>query len=158
MWYKMAQCAWKVYNTPFLRQFFFILPIFFSNHKNILATLMSINQFLSVSFLICHHFVQVLLHYCVKLQFFWVTTFPKQDTGEQIAPFFFYASFSPGRRKTITEEELKEFEMQAECVRFSKPQVLNADQGETPTSGKTVCIKINIAMSLFLIINTPFLS
>lgn len=32
------------------------------------------------------------------------------------------------RRKTITEEELKEFEMQAECVRFSKPQVLNADQ------------------------------
>ncbi|XP_008407152.1 uncharacterized protein LOC103464676 [Poecilia reticulata] len=32
------------------------------------------------------------------------------------------------RRTTITEEELKEFEMQVQCVRFSKPQVLNADQ------------------------------
>ncbi|XP_027857568.1 uncharacterized protein LOC114134904 [Xiphophorus couchianus] len=32
------------------------------------------------------------------------------------------------RRTNVTEEELKEFEMQVQCLDFSKPQVLNADQ------------------------------
>ncbi|XP_054906329.1 uncharacterized protein LOC129372826 [Poeciliopsis prolifica] len=32
------------------------------------------------------------------------------------------------RRTTVTEEELKEFELQVQCLHFSKPQVLNADQ------------------------------
>ncbi|XP_012709330.3 uncharacterized protein LOC105918728 [Fundulus heteroclitus] len=35
------------------------------------------------------------------------------------------------RRTTISEDELREFETQAQCVQFSKPLVLNADQDFT---------------------------
>ncbi|KAJ4927050.1 hypothetical protein JOQ06_014790 [Pogonophryne albipinna] len=47
---------------------------------------------------------------------------------------FVYAnSTSTGkcRRKTVSAEEMKEFETQAECLGWAKPQLFNSDYGET---------------------------
>lgn len=45
-----------------------------------------------------------------------------------------------GKRKTVTAAEMKEFEAQAECLGWSKPQVFNTDHGE---KGKKCIVRVH---------------